>query len=147
MSVEAGGGLVWRPCASGVEVVLVHRPKYDDWSFPKGKLEGAETAEAAALREVKEECGLACRLGPRLGSSSYLYGQGTAKVVHYWAMTPEPGAPGPALRPAPEAAHEVDAAEWVPLPEARRRLSYEQDRALLDSLEKLVAASRAEGPS
>jgi 8-oxo-dGTP pyrophosphatase MutT (NUDIX family) len=146
VSVRAGGGVVWRPSGEGAEVVLVHRPKYGDWSLPKGKAEGSETVQAAALREVGEETGLPCRLGPYLTSTSYVDGQSRPKTVCYWAMTPEPGSSGSSPAPAPEAAEEVDLAEWVPLSEARQRLSYECDRAVLDSFKTLVAWDET-GPS
>ena len=81
---------------AGVEVALVHRPAYDDWALPKGKLEPGETDEEAALREVREETGLSCRLGTELPSTTYADGQGRPKVVRYWTMTvvPGTGAPG-----------------------------------------------------
>ena len=69
-------------------VAVVHRPKYDDWSLPKGKLDPGEAWEAAALREVLEETGIACRLGPELGAARYLDRHGRPKTVRYWAMEP-----------------------------------------------------------
>ena len=94
--IRAAGGAVWRRVPAGVEVVLVHRPAYDDWALPKGKLEPGETDEEAALREVREETGLSCRLGTELPSTTYADGQGRPKVVRYWTMTvvPGTGAPG-----------------------------------------------------
>ena len=72
MVVRAGGGIVWRrEEGGGVEIVLVHRPAYDDWSFPKGKLDPGETEAQAAVREVQEETGLRCRLGREVGTSAY----------------------------------------------------------------------------
>ena len=64
--VKAAGGVVWRHGEGGVEIVVAHRPRYDDWSLPKGKLDKGESWEQAALREVEEEVGLRCRLGPEL---------------------------------------------------------------------------------
>jgi 8-oxo-dGTP diphosphatase len=106
-----------------VEVVLVHRPAYDDWTFPKGKLDDGETEADAALREVEEETGLRARLGRELMTTSYRDSRGRPKTVRYWAMTPVAGA----LRPA----NEIDDARWVPLDEAARMLSYARDRELL----------------
>ena len=93
--IRAAGGLVWRATfvadgegepRSGVEIVVVHRPRYDDWSFPKGKLDKGETYEEAAVREVAEETGLVCELGDELPSTWYLDGKGRLKLVRYWAM-------------------------------------------------------------
>ena len=126
--VRAGGGLVWRRTGSGdVEIVLVHRPAYDDWSYPKGKLEPGESEEAAALREVEEETGLRCRLGPELGTTEYRDSRNRCKTVRYWQMR----AVGGSLA----AANEVDDARWVPLDDAPRLLSYDRDRDLLDAFE------------
>jgi 8-oxo-dGTP pyrophosphatase MutT (NUDIX family) len=102
--VRAAGGVVWRRMPEGVEVVLVHRPKYDDWALPKGKLEPGETDEEAALREVREETGLSCRLGTELPSTTYTDAQGRPKLVRYWSMTAIPGpagSPGPTGVPGP----------------------------------------------
>ena len=121
--IRAGGGLVWRDGADGRQVLLVHRPKYDDWSFPKGKAEEGEDDLACALREVEEETGLRCRAGAEVGSASYVDHKGRPKVVRYWAMRPvegrfEPGA-------------EVDETAWLGLAEAAERLTYEHDRDIL----------------
>jgi 8-oxo-dGTP pyrophosphatase MutT (NUDIX family) len=125
--VKASGGVVWRRGAGGPEVALVHRPKYDDWSFPKGKLDRGEGWEDAALREVHEELGLRCRLGRELPSTSYRDPKGRAKVVRYWLMEPLDGAFAPS--------REVDAMRWLPVDEAGAVLSYEHDRELLRGLE------------
>jgi 8-oxo-dGTP pyrophosphatase MutT (NUDIX family)/phosphohistidine phosphatase SixA len=122
--VRAAGGVLLRPGRSGLEVVLVHRPAYDDWSFPKGKLEGDEDERAAAVREVAEETGLTCALDDDLGVVTYVDGRGRPKVVRYWRMSVPDDAE---LAPA----HEIDRAEWVPLGEAARRLTYPHDRDLL----------------
>jgi 8-oxo-dGTP diphosphatase len=124
-TVRAAGGVVWRHADGGVvEVVLVHRPAYDDWSFPKGKLQQGETEAEAALREVEEETGLRCRLGPELATTAYRDSKGRPKTVRYWQMTPAGGT----LRPAGE----VDDARWVPFGEARAALTYARDRGILD---------------
>jgi 8-oxo-dGTP diphosphatase len=122
--VRAAGGVVTRNDAS--EVLVVHRERYDDWSFPKGKRERGESDEDCALREVEEETGLRCALGEELPSTSYTDGHGRPKRVRYWLMEPVGG----------ELAydHEVDAARWVTLEEARGVLTYQRDVALLDSI-------------
>jgi 8-oxo-dGTP pyrophosphatase MutT (NUDIX family) len=120
--------VVWRRDASpgtGLEVVLIHRPAYDDWTFPKGKVEPGETDEEAAIREVAEETSLICELGIELASTAYHDRFGRAKLVRYWAMT----ASGGLLA----AAHEVDGAIWVSPDHARRELSYARDLDVLDS--------------
>ena len=121
--VKAAGGLVWRRGDRGIEVALVHRPKYDDWSFPKGKLDPGEGWREAALREVREECGLRCRAGHELPPTAYEYDRGRSKVVRYWMMEPIDGAFTPS--------GEVDEMRWLPAADARALLSYEHDRALL----------------
>jgi 8-oxo-dGTP pyrophosphatase MutT (NUDIX family) len=124
--VKASGGVVWRRGPDGPEVALVHRPKYDDWSFPKGKLTPGERWEDAALREVEEELGMRCRLGHELPPTSYIDPKGRAKVVRYWLMEPLDGAFA--------ASREVDEMRWVPAADARRLLTYEHDRELLREL-------------
>ncbi len=125
--VRAAGGVVVRRAPDGrPEVLLVHRPGHDDWTFPKGKAEPGESDTACALREVREETGLTCTLGIELASTAYRDGRGRPKVVRYWAMTAVTG------RFAPSA--EVDEVRWLPLDEAARRLAYEGDRTVLRSL-------------
>lgn len=129
--LRAAGGVVWRRGPSGVcEVVIVHRPRYDDWSLPKGKVDDGESDEAAALREVEEEASVGCRLGPELISVSYTDRTGRPKVVRYWAMTVESGTVG--------GANEIDAAEWVPLPQLRQRMSYPRDHPVIDAFEAAI---------
>jgi 8-oxo-dGTP pyrophosphatase MutT (NUDIX family) len=126
-TVRAAGGLVHRRNDDGVdEVLVVHRPAYDDWSFPKGKLEEGERGEDAAVREVEEETGLRCRLERELATTRYRDGRGRPKTVRYWLMTPVGGSVA--------AANEVDDARFVPLAEARRLLTYARDVELLDVL-------------
>ena len=124
-TILAGGGIVWRHDEGAeLEIVLVHRPAYDDWSFPKGKLDPDETETQAALREVEEETGLVCRLGPEIGTTRYRDSKRRPKTVRYWEMTPTAGTLA--------AANEVDDVRWVPLGEAPGLLTYEHDRRLLD---------------
>jgi 8-oxo-dGTP diphosphatase len=115
-----------RAPGGGTEVLLVHRPGHGDWTLPKGKADPGETDEACALREVAEETGLACRLGPELATSRYRDRQGRAKAVRYWAMTAGGG--------AFTANAEVDQVRWRPVPEALPMLSYPGDRSVLQGL-------------
>lgn len=126
--VEAAGGVVWRRSPAGhVEVLLVHRPRYDDWTLPKGKLDPGEAPAAAALREVEEETGWRARLGPPLPAVRYTDQQQREKRVRYWAME---GAGG-AFRPNDE----VDAIRWLDLAAAAALLTYAHDRLVLEALE------------
>jgi 8-oxo-dGTP pyrophosphatase MutT (NUDIX family)/phosphohistidine phosphatase SixA len=124
--VRAAGGLVVRHGPNGPEVLLVHRPAYGDWTFPKGKLEPGEAEPDAALREVEEETGLRCLLGRELGHTEYVDSQGRPKVARYWTMV------APASEPA--AANEVDAVRWASQDEAAEALSYDRDAKLLAAL-------------
>jgi 8-oxo-dGTP diphosphatase len=125
--VEAAGGVVWRrPAAGELEVLLVHRPRYDDWTVPKGKLGAGEDHATAALREVEEETGLRCSLGEELPSTFYVDRKGRPKRVRYWAMTPAAGEFTPT--------DEVDEVRWLPIDMARSLLTYPRDRAVLDAL-------------
>jgi broad specificity phosphatase PhoE/8-oxo-dGTP pyrophosphatase MutT (NUDIX family) len=119
----AGGVLVRSKVDGGVEVAIVHRPSYDDWTLPKGKLQAGEREEHTALREVEEETGMRCRLERALGSTKYKDHRGRQKVVHYWVMRALDGH----FKPTKE----VDALRWVPLAEAIDTLSYHHDRSLL----------------
>ena len=121
--VKASGGVVRRRRPGGVEVALVHRPRYDDWSFPKGKLDPGESWEDAALREVQEEIGLRCRLGAELPPTSYRDNKGRAKVVRYWLMEPVDGTFEPS--------EEVDEVRWLVPEDAESLLTYDHDRDLL----------------
>ncbi len=126
--VRAAGGVVWRVGARGVvEVLVVHRPKYRDWTFPKGKVDPGEADHEAALREVEEETGLRCWLGPELASTAYVDRKERPKIVRYWVMAVADGT----FRPCAE----VDRALWLPPPDARRVLSYDRDRSVLTSFE------------
>jgi 8-oxo-dGTP diphosphatase len=121
--VKASGGVVWRHGANGVEVAVVHRPRYDDWSLPKGKLDPGESWEDAALREVQEEIGIRGRLGDELTPTAYDDNKGRSKVVRYWLMEALDGDFVPS--------DEVDEVRWLPPAEAAPMLTYDRDRALL----------------
>jgi polyphosphate kinase len=122
--IQAAGGIVARPAdGSEATVLLVHRPRYDDWSFPKGKLDDGEDPIDGATREVLEETGLECAVGDEIGSVEYADRLGRSKIVHYWAMTPVAG------RFASNG--EVDQIRWLPYSEALYALTYERDRAVL----------------
>ena len=123
--IRAAGGVVVRDVDGVLEVVVVHRPAYDDWTLPKGKAHRGESDEACALREVEEETGLRCERGRELAGSSYRDAADREKIVRYWLMRPV----GEVLRPT----REVDEARWVPYDEAERILSYERDRVVLRS--------------
>jgi 8-oxo-dGTP diphosphatase len=132
VTVRAAGGVVYRPGEAGeLEVLLVHRPRYDDWSFPKGKAEPGESDEDCARREVVEETGLRCELGAELASTEYRDARGRPKRVRYWAMRPVDG--------RFDSHREVDEARWLPLEEADRTLSWSRDRKVLRSLEDALA--------
>jgi 8-oxo-dGTP diphosphatase len=108
----------------GLEVLVIHRPRYDDWSFPKGKREGDESDERCALRELREETGLEGVLGRELPHCEYIDGKGRFKTVRYWELTVTGGAFVPN--------DEVDELRWAPLPVAGAMLSYERDRRVLE---------------
>ena len=124
--MRAAGGLVVRDVEGGCEVLLVHRPRYDDWTFPKGKVDPGESDEAAARREVEEETGLRCVLERELSSTRYIDGRGRPKVVRYWLMRVVDGDFA--------ANDEVDQIAWLTLTGARAMLSYERDRELAQNL-------------
>jgi 8-oxo-(d)GTP phosphatase len=121
--VRAAGAVLWRGGDGGrPEVALVHRPRYDDWSLPKGKLDGGETAPAAAVREIAEETGYLARLGMRLGDSHYPVPEG-AKVVHYWAAEAVSGGFAPN--------DEVDELRWVAPEAAEELVTHPRDAELV----------------
>ena len=139
--VRAAGGVVRR----GDRIAVVHRPKYDDWSLPKGKLDPGETAEEAALREVEEETGIRPRLGRHLGRTEYLDRKGRPKVVDYWEMSaaeegdpPDGGDSAEAGDPAAagefQPNDEIDDLRWLSPREAADVLTYPFDRELVARL-------------
>lgn len=123
--VEAAGGVIRRRGVSGVRIALVHRPKYDDWTLPKGKAEPGEQESDNALREVREETGLECELGPRVTSVRYHDHLDRPKVVRYWLMYPAGGTFVPNA--------EVDLLRWLTMDEALRTLTYDHDRSVLEA--------------
>lgn len=128
-TVRAAGGVVVRhPDAGPPEVLVVHRPAYDDWSFPKGKCEAGESEEEAAVREVEEETGLRCRLERELATTRYRDSRGRPKTVRYWLVTAIGGRLG--------AANEVDEVRFATFDDARGLLTYARDRNLVDLLER-----------
>jgi 8-oxo-dGTP diphosphatase len=120
--VHAAGGVVLRDG----RLAVVHRPRYDDWTLPKGKLDPGESFEAAALREVEEETGLRCRLGRELPAVEYDV-RGRPKLVRYWAMEVADETPF-------EPNEEVDEVRWLEPQEALALLSYDRDRELVLAL-------------
>ncbi len=130
--IRAAGAVVWRAGADGaVEVLLIHRPKYDDWSLPKGKREAGETDEQCAVREVEEETGVRGRLGFELLPCRYDDRKGRPKVVRYWAMEAGKGKAGGRF----VANDEVDQLLWCSLADAVSLLSYDHDVDVLLSFE------------
>jgi 8-oxo-dGTP diphosphatase len=134
--VRAAGGLIVRRDNGNLEIVVVHRPVHDDWSFPKGKLEEDETFELAALREVLEETGMTCRLLRFIGHTDYVDRKGRPKAVAYWVMAQVAGTFA--------SNDEVDELRWMGLERASHLLSYPRDRELVaviqaaDQVEPLI---------
>lgn len=127
----AAGGLLWRPGrGEPAEVAVVHRPRYDDWSLPKGKPEDGEALAATAAREIVEETGHTPVLGRRLHSTRYQVAAGP-KTVHYWTARVAGGSFTPSA--------EVDELRWLPVVRAGELLSYPHDRRLLDDLNGATA--------
>jgi 8-oxo-dGTP diphosphatase len=124
--VKAAGGVVWRRAGDTIAIAVAHRPRYDDWSLPKGKLDAGEGWEEAALREVEEETGMRCRLGEELEPTNYQDRKGRDKVVRYWLMEPEDDTD---FTPNDE----VDQLRWLAPPEAADLLSYPHDKELVQA--------------
>ena len=128
---------MWRRSgADAVEVLLVHRPRYDDWTFPKGKLVAGEESLAGALREVEEETGYRCQPGLEVEGSRYPGPDGRPKVVRYWEMTPISG--------SFVANSEVDRLLWAGTAEVEGILTYARDAAVLASFIRVVGIGSVE---
>jgi 8-oxo-dGTP diphosphatase len=123
--IRAAGGLVAQDRDGVPVILLVHRPQYDDWTFPKGKALPGESDEECALREVQEETGLVCELVQELPATDYVDAKGRSKRVRYWLMRPIGG------RLVFE--QEVDRARWLTEAEAREALTYARDLAVIDA--------------
>lgn len=131
--VRAAGGVVVRTGAGGLaEILLVHRPRYDDWTLPKGKAEVGESDETCALREVEEETSLACEIGAQVAVTRYRDSAGRPKQVRYFAMRPPAGATATPC-------NEVDAVRWLTRERAIETLSYRRDVRVVESVEALAA--------
>jgi len=133
--VRAAGGVVWRRRDGAVQVVLVHRPRYDDWSLPKGKLDAGESHRRAAIREVAEETGIDCEPGASLGAVTYDTTDGP-KRVKWWAMAPVDGVGDGTGAEDPS---EVDEVAWVDLAGAAELLTHDSDREVLSRFATRVA--------
>jgi 8-oxo-dGTP pyrophosphatase MutT (NUDIX family) len=130
--VRAAGGVVAKRGENAeLQVLVVHRGKYDDWTFPKGKAHRGESDEDCALREVEEETGLRCELDDELAGTEYRDSRGRQKRVRYWAMRPVGGS----LQPSDE----VDAARWLSPAEAEVILTYDRDLEVLGSFLSIPA--------
>jgi 8-oxo-dGTP diphosphatase len=121
--VRAAGGVVLN---GDGQIAVVYRPKYEDWTLPKGKLEPGESWEDAALREVQEETGLECELGEELGSVEYIDRHGRPKIVRYWRMEVREGEFAPN--------NEVSELRWLAPAQAASQLSFDRDREILARL-------------
>jgi 8-oxo-dGTP pyrophosphatase MutT (NUDIX family) len=129
--VRAAGGVIVRFDSGGEpELLVVHRPKYDDWTLPKGKAEPGESDEECAVREVEEETGLVCELGAEVAVSEYEEAAGRPKRVRYFQMAPQAGAEA-----APQ--NEIDDVRWLTRQRALDTLSYGRDREIVESLSEL----------
>lgn len=130
--IEAAGGVIWRYSETAqLEILLIHRPRRDDWSLPKGKLETGESSLRAAMREVREETGLRCDVGPELPSTTYLDRKGRTKHVRYWAMRPIAGRFKRNV--------EVDAVRWATVEHAAALLTNDHDIPVVAALFDVLA--------
>ena len=123
--VRAAGAAVWRRRGAEIEWAVIHRPRYDDWSLAKGKLDAGEDFQTAAVREVEEEIGVRGTLGAELPPTRYRDGKGRSKLVRYWLMQAPASANGFTRN------DEVDELRWLPAAEALELLTYPRDQDLL----------------
>lgn len=136
-TILAAGTIPWRVRDRKLEVLLVHRPRYDDWAWPKGKLEAGETLQDCAARETEEETGVAVRLGQPLGEVRYTLPGGGGKATTYWAGVPldaDSPAFGARMDVGRASGREIDDARWVTVSQAQKLLSYKRDHAPLNLL-------------
>lgn len=134
MPVVAAGAILWRKEKDTLKVLLIHRGRYDDWSWPKGKLDKGEGVVEAAVREIKEETGIKVALGPKLFESTYSLANGSKKLVHYWSAKVSDSALKKQKFSPDE---EVSSFKWVAVSEAKKMLTYEHDNDPLDALIEL----------
>jgi len=128
VEIVAGGGVVWRRRGGKLRFLLVHRPRYDDWSFPKGKLDPGERVSQCALREVEEETGYRCKLGKKIATITYPTDRGRTKEVRYWLMR--------VLDGDFEPNDEVDEIRWASAEKAKQLLTYARDLPVLRAARK-----------
>jgi 8-oxo-dGTP diphosphatase len=131
MKVLAAGGILWRKDQGELKVLLIHRTRYDDWSWPKGKLDKGEHIVECAVREIKEETGLKVHLGPKLYEIEYELEKNKTKLVHYWsAQVTDNALKKQNFKPDDE----VGALQWMTVKEAKKKLTYKHDVAPLNVL-------------
>lgn len=131
MEIFAAGAVCWREVGKDLMVAIIHRGRYQDWSFPKGKVDSGETLAEAAVREIKEETGLKVKLGVPLSTVSYPIDKGKTKVVHYWATkVSDKALANSKFKPDEEVSEVV----WVKADQAFAKLSYKHDRELLQEV-------------
>lgn len=123
--IQAAGAVLWRYSQKKIEIALVHRPRYDDWSLPKGKVEEKESHIACAYREIVEETGYTPEFGPEIGQATYKVEEGK-KVVRYWSARATDAAPTAIDK------NEIDEVLWLEVKEAKKKLTLEDDRAIVD---------------
>ncbi len=138
--VLAAGAVCWRLVAGTPRVLLVHRAAHKDFSLPKGKVDPGETLPETAVREIAEETGLGIILGAPLGTVEYQLPSGRDKVVYYWSAEIDDHALELAKFTAND---EIAAVEWLPLDKARKRLTYEHDRDVIDRFAERLKAGNA----
>ena len=134
MTVFAAGALCWRVVDGKLLVAVIHRGRYDDWSWPKGKVDPGESLPETAVREIREETGIKVRLGVKLGVQEYKLDNGAEKEVHYWAAKVSDSALN-AAKFKPD--DEVSSVNWFGIEEARAKLTYNHDLEFLDKLVEL----------